>query len=432
MGPVVAVAGDILVRTFHALLCARESCYLQALQLYEFSMADWIPMFTLPNITLTEPIETEGVALVSTGDERIAEIISEHPAFQTYIQSFKTEFDRSLAPSFVLVHNDAPQAFRGVEALAAFRDILSVSTIPLSWAKSLRFGHPAMGIHYSNWFSIYPWMLGKNSELLVSVTMATNGVDDVKRLRGQSSAGLTPRHIDKNLTDHVLLDELLRRWQKCYRAKTPEREDVALFRSLNMANSAALLPAGIEVTTYDIGRSVSLWVSAFEILSPAKRLAYFNVYENLKRVEYGLSAFQSADYEAHGFKERPVKETLPCWIYGELYKARNDFLHGNPVTQDRLTVRPTDRSLFIYAAPLYRLGLTGFLDLHFKRPIPSKDDTAAFAAFISDRMDFRFNQGNIESGISTILYTEEEDRARSKGQAVDPAANLWTGLSDDC
>jgi hypothetical protein len=33
-------------------------------------------MFTLPNITLNQPIETEGVVLVSTADPRIGEITS--------------------------------------------------------------------------------------------------------------------------------------------------------------------------------------------------------------------------------------------------------------------------------------------------------------------------------------------------------------------
>jgi len=75
-------------------------------------------MFTLPNITLIESIETEEVALVSTADPRGNEIASAHPAFQTYIDSFKTEFGRSLATSFVLSHEDAAPAFRGVEALA--------------------------------------------------------------------------------------------------------------------------------------------------------------------------------------------------------------------------------------------------------------------------------------------------------------------------
>jgi hypothetical protein len=382
-------------------------------------MTDWIPMFTLPNITLTEPIETEGVVLVSTADPRLLEIASTHPAFQTYIDSFKTEFGRSLAPSFVLAHKDAPPAFRGVDALAAFRDSISMSVIPLSWAKSLRFGPGGMGVHYSNWFSIYPWMLDRNYENLLSMTMATTGMDEVKRLRGQSSPGISPQHLDRGFIDRPLLDELMKRWQRCYRAETPEHDDVALFRSLNMANSAALMPAGVEVTMYDIGRQVSLWVSAFEILSPAKSSAFFKVYETLRSVEYGLSTNNTPIYEAHGFKTTQTKDILPCWIYGELYKARNDFLHGNPVTKERLTVRPSQRSLYIYAAPLYRLALTGFLNLRFDRPIPSQDEAMAFGAFINERMDFRFPQSNIEAATSTILYTEEQYRVRARGEAID-------------
>ena len=92
-----------------------------------------------------------------------------------------------------------------------------------------------------------------------------------------------------------------------------------------MANFAALMPGGVEATMYDIGRSVSLWVSAFEILSPAKTSAFFNVYDNLKKVEYGLTDLKTATYEARGVKTTQTKETLPCWTFGELYKARNDF-----------------------------------------------------------------------------------------------------------
>jgi hypothetical protein len=395
-------------------------------------MADWTPMFTLPNVTLSLPIETSGVALVSTSDSRLAEIFDSHPAFQTYVQSFKTEFGRSLAPSFVLVHKDAPPSFRGVESLAAFRDSISMSVIPISWAKSLRFGAGNAGIHYSNWFSIYPWMLDKNYEHLLSMTMATTAMDEVGRLRGQSSPGLSPRHLDHHYVDQVLLEELLSRWQRCYRTEA-QHDDVALFRSLNMANSAALMPAGVEATMYDIGRSVSLWVSAFEILAPAKSSSFFNVYALLKKVEYGLTDVNTPIYEAHGFKTTQTKDILPCWIYGELYKARNDFLHGNPIDGERLTVKPSQRSLYIYAAALYRLALTGFLDLRFKRDIPSSDETQAFAAYICDGMDFRAPQGDVEAAISTILFTEGQYRARSRGTNLPtpppPSTNL--GELDD-
>jgi hypothetical protein len=114
------------------------------------NMPPWIPMFTLPNITLTETIESEGIALVSTADPRLAEISEAHRPFKKYVASFKTEFGRSVAPSFILCHEDAPPSFRTVDALAAFRDAVSMSVIPYSWARSLRSRGPFGGIFYSN------------------------------------------------------------------------------------------------------------------------------------------------------------------------------------------------------------------------------------------------------------------------------------------
>jgi hypothetical protein len=53
-------------------------------------MPPWIPMFTLPNITMTESIESEGIALVSTVDPRLAEVCEAYPAFNKYVACFKT------------------------------------------------------------------------------------------------------------------------------------------------------------------------------------------------------------------------------------------------------------------------------------------------------------------------------------------------------
>src|SRR5713226_2222539 len=159
-------------------------------------MPPWIPMFTLPNITLTESIESEGIALVSTADPRLAEVCEAYPAFHKYVACFQTEFGTSVAPTFILCHNDAPASFRTVDALAAFRDAISMSVIPHSWARALRYHGPFGGIFYSNWFHIYPWSLDKNYEHLVMMTLASNAMHEVARLRGQSSPGISPRHLD--------------------------------------------------------------------------------------------------------------------------------------------------------------------------------------------------------------------------------------------
>src|SRR5260370_41716978 len=44
-----------------------------------FDMADWKPMFALPNILVQEPIEVDGFALVPAADERIRVVQTERP-----------------------------------------------------------------------------------------------------------------------------------------------------------------------------------------------------------------------------------------------------------------------------------------------------------------------------------------------------------------
>jgi hypothetical protein len=83
--------------------------------------------------------------------------------------------------------------------------------------------------------------------------------------KGQSSPTLFRTALDAADLDQPLLAALLSRWQQRYQASEPDWADIALFRSLNMAYHSSLLPAA-DTTFYDLGRLVSLWVSAFEIL----------------------------------------------------------------------------------------------------------------------------------------------------------------------
>jgi hypothetical protein len=55
---------------------------------------------------------------------------------------------------------------------------------------------------------------------------------------------------------------LLKRWERYYLGTKRRREDRILFRSLNMAVKAAQMPGGIDVTLYDVGRMIALWVWA--------------------------------------------------------------------------------------------------------------------------------------------------------------------------
>ena len=53
---------------------------------------------------------------------------------------------------------------------------------------------------------------------------------------------------------------------------------------------------------------------------------------------------------------------------------RNDFRHGNPVTAETLKLVKRQDSVLFFAAPLFRLALTAFLDLRSPELSDASDD----------------------------------------------------------
>jgi hypothetical protein len=87
--------------------------------------------------------------------------------------------------------------------------------------------------------------------------------------------------------------------------------------------------------------------------------------------------------------------------------ARNDYLHGNELSEDRLTIKSSGRNLFQFAPSLYRLLLTGYLGMDFygpRRPATESTDVQAI-------LNFRFanRQGDYERAIARILQTPNKD-----------------------
>jgi hypothetical protein len=105
------------------------------------------------------------------------------------------------------------------------------------------------------------------------------------------------------------------------------------------------MPGAADLTQFDLGRSVGLWVSAFEILihqGPKQRVGLTDVYDQLEAVSWGKKA-RPRRYKPHNSK---IRRNLACWIYDQIYGARNDFMHGNPVDRRSLTVKsPAEISL---------------------------------------------------------------------------------------
>jgi hypothetical protein len=365
---------------------------------------DWVPLILLPNVALIAPVETGIMALVPSNDARVRRLIRDHPRLKTFVGRFTDPFGQQVSPSIMVVRRDAPEYVRHVEAVASFRDLIALSVVPLSRAREL--AHPrGHRIAYSDAFSFYPWMIDRNYEHLVGSTPAFMGLHDIDRFKGQSSAEILPATLDPYDIDEPLLSELVRRWKRRYTQARVTWTDRALFRSLNMANEASRLPAAGDMTFYDVGRSLALWVSAFEILvHPGRgRSGLSQVYAVLDGIHWQKRKAARRRYiRYHPDPHQRLRRSLGAWIYGELYQARNDFLHGNPVSARRLIIRRSGRNLFQYAAPLYRMALASFLNLWWLKPIPSREDADSFGRYIAEKMNFDGYQETIEKGLLTL------------------------------
>jgi len=65
------------------------------------------------------------------------------------------------------------------------------------------------------------------------------------------------------------------------------------------------------------------------------------VYDRLGEITWRHKKLKARRFKPASSK---TKRNLACWIYGEIYRVRNDFLHGNPVNAKSLTVKRSGRN----------------------------------------------------------------------------------------
>lgn len=369
-------------------------------------MPNWTPVFTLPNVLVKEPIEVEYLALVSPDDPRCKAIGRTNKHFAKFLRSFTDAFKRKVVPSVLLMREDTPQWVRSYEAIGGFRDAISISAVVHNRTNSILYSN-ARSYQYSTFFDFYAWNVSRDFKFLVTNNPALLGMDSVDEFRGQSIAGLPTSTWESLSVDETLLNALRGEWPRRFSKSHAAWRSRALFRSLNMAHAAAQIPPLVDLTSQSLGRHVALWVSAFEILThpQVSDAGLKEVYRVLREsVDWRTRDCKDEVHDCfYGRRAKRQKGNLACWIYGELYHARNDYLHGNELAEDRLTVKQSGRNLFQFAPSLYRLLLTGFLGIDFYGP--RRNQGADRENEIQKIMSYRFEnrQGDHERAISQIL-----------------------------
>lgn len=367
----------------------------------------WTCIAVLPNIRLDDPVEGGRIAMASTQDGRVAGAVKQHPSLGDFLSRFYDTHNNRITPSVLLwdaaTESDVPR----FDAVCSFRDAVAVSHVLLARAGTMIASYPPP-TQWMDSFSIFPWMLTRDHEHIVCQTPAVHGLHDITSFRGQTLPELVERSLSARDLDRPLFDALIQKWNEVYLTGADTHPHTALFRSLNMAFRAGAIPGGMDATTYDYGRSLALWVSAFEILAHpggSGKADLLKVYELLEKAPYEIRSVSNALYAAYDNRNKQTapKRNLACWLYGEIYQARNDFLHGNPLPPDRLLINASGRHLLSYAPPLFRLALAATLDIRWTKPQPPIADAEASGQWISHQIDFLNPQRVVERALATSL-----------------------------
>lgn len=341
---------------------------------------DWDFAYLIPHAMFPKPIQYGPLALVPPNDERLLGLGENSPAVRALISRFTDQFSRAIMPSAILFNRGAP---RGVEfpAIVGFRNAIAVSSLIDGHCFRLSGGHAGYPL-WSDYFDFYAFTATKDDDLMAS-TISSTEVDQPDEFTGQRAPHLPNAHRINFGIDQPVLDGCLKHWDRRFIQNRSAWQTRVLFRSLEMAVQASRVPAvgTRRPTIHDIGVAIALWVSAFEILSHPKK-GWANVSTVLRLLE--KFAWEDAALAANRFKikydGKAHRVNFVQKLYIELYRARNDFLHGNPVTESRIfPMKKTGGPTLLQAAPLvYRAALAAFLP--FKLPREKKGDLNAKVA----------------------------------------------------
>jgi len=370
-------------------------------------LSEWIPILVLPNLLLREPIGDGDIAVTPVDDNRIADAVAEHPRIGKFLDRFADAFGDPVDPSVLIIRQEATEAYRNTSAIAGFRDLLAVATIPNARALQITHGGGMGAPVWGETFSIYPWMVDRHGNDLIGQTPAMFGQHGVDEFRGQTDAGLPQFTVEPYAIDRPVFDEVLLRWHRRFGGDEASWEDRALFRSLNMARAAMLMPGGAEYGFYDVGRLLTLWISAFEILLHPGPGGAIGEAQVLNVLDSAVWLDQRCAALAANVKigKHTTARTTASELCHRMYALRNDFLHGNDVRVEQLAIN--DVPFLLLASSLYRVALVKFLNLR----IPAIEDSA--------------NEDAIVRYIGTLSYWKDPQRRHEK--AILKAAGIEKG-----
>ena len=254
---------------------------------------------------------------------------------------------------------NAQDRYREWSVIVDLRNAFTIASVCRAWQHkigNLNVWWPL----YSDYFDFYSFRPDPDGTGLVHFGPGLSSYDSASEFSGQPHPDLpTGTHWNFDVTpDEELLPPLIQAWKRRVEGKRRNWRSEALFRSLAVAFRAARIAKGSDNQMFDLGIQLSLWVSAHECLvhPGGHGGASLNaVWVLLAKRRWWCRKLRIKSRMRHNRgepgKTRPLNYVQK--LYFRLYRARNAFLHGNPVERDLLFIGKTDSdSVFIQVAPL--------------------------------------------------------------------------------
>ncbi|MGO8900805.1 MAG: hypothetical protein ACLQU5_21000 [Isosphaeraceae bacterium] len=326
--------------------------------------SEWKFAYLLPHTDFEEPIEHAPLALVPPGDARLRALADSSAAVKSLTTRFTDQFGERIEPSAILIRSDAPKTV-DFYAVVCFRNAIAIASI-IDGVTFRISGGTAGYPQWSDFFDFYPFTASKDNNLSAQ-SIASMEVNRPDRFRGHRAPYLPTSHRLSFGFDKVILAGCLRQWDRRFIRGRQEWKTRVLFRALEIACQASRVPAvGTRTPTiHDMGVGIALWVSAFEILSHPRtgNANLGTVLDLLAKVDWLDPKLKATRFQVVYPKKNIRRINWAQRFYYELYRARNDFLHGNPVAAGRLF--PAKRSggpTLLHCAPLiFRAALSSVL-----------------------------------------------------------------------
>lgn len=313
-------------------------------------------VFTIPSIDIPGHISIDDLILLGSKDDRYQELKNSNSFLSKYLDSFRAPFGTKINPSIVVRDKTLPRV--DADRLTAFRNAIAVSSVIYSMMKSYLYNTPT-GCTCTDLFDFHPVSVSSDGDDFSVRTAHTIGFDDrIEDFKGQTTLAVAyPETVRPSFDEEFMMTLLNLIEKRSHRIKEKEFRN-RVMRALDMAYYALRSPFVNLGNKTDFGVSISLWVSAFEILANpyTKDVHFKDVSTLIKQVPWENAKLRRKNYTAIAYNG---KTTLPVQIYGRLYHTRNMYLHGNIIPKGSFEFRRRKRwgNLLFQVPVLFRCVL---------------------------------------------------------------------------